>query len=142
LRELVQLLKGQLNAEMENHATTSGHLRAERQKSASIERTLAKGKGTIDVQPKPGVEDKLQMLKDENRSLKEQLLRVHEAHAHELGTYKTMLDKLKAVLGTGPKLLSRGAGGDSGGEELQDLRKQYNELRSAYNAMAMKQSKG
>ena len=30
LRELVQLLKGQLNAEMENHATTSGHLRAER----------------------------------------------------------------------------------------------------------------
>ena len=138
----MQLLKAQLNAEIVKHATTSGHLRPDMQKSASIERTLAKGKGTIAVQQKPGVEDKLQMLKDGNRSLKEQLLRVHKAHAHELGIYKTMVDELKAVPGTGPKLLSRSVGRGSGDEGLQDLQKQYNELRSAYGAMAMKQSKG
>ena len=44
--------------------------------------------GTINVQPKPSTEDKLPMLRDENRSLKEQVLLMQKMHKTEMETYK------------------------------------------------------
>uniref|UniRef100_A0A7S1IG45 Uncharacterized protein n=1 Tax=Eutreptiella gymnastica TaxID=73025 RepID=A0A7S1IG45_9EUGL len=146
LRDLVQLLKGQLNEEIEKHATTSGHLRAERQKSAGFERTLAKDKGTINVQPKPGVEDKLPMLRDENRSLKEQVLLMQKMHKTEMESYKGIIDRMKATLNDGSLSGRKGlagrpgsAGGGDTERELVELKKQYSQLRSAYNSLAMQQ---
>ena len=40
------------------------------------------------MQPKPSTEDKLPMLRDENRSLKEQVLLMQKMHKTEMETYK------------------------------------------------------
>eukprot|EP00668_Euglena_longa_P034206 GGOE01043971.1.p1 GENE.GGOE01043971.1~~GGOE01043971.1.p1 ORF type:complete len:582 (-),score=195.77 GGOE01043971.1:205-1950(-) len=141
LRDLVQLLRDQLAKEIEQHAATAAHLRTERQRTAGLERALGKEGGPA---PKITADDRTAMLREENRSLKEQLLVVHQTHTQEVAAYQDLIDQMR---GSGlAEPVREGAipsnpGARSAEEELQALQRQYSELRGMYNALAMKQTR-
>eukprot|EP01006_Ploeotia_vitrea_P021356 TRINITY_DN53718_c0_g1_i1.p1 TRINITY_DN53718_c0_g1~~TRINITY_DN53718_c0_g1_i1.p1 ORF type:complete len:573 (-),score=76.78 TRINITY_DN53718_c0_g1_i1:124-1608(-) len=147
LRDLVSLLREQ----MDTMATAQGGTHeAQDMHKVSVD-------NVTHVQPKEdknGMKSKINMLKEENTSLKTQLATLVRAKESEILHYQTLLEKQKATFeaevaraqsshssrsSTPPANFS--ADTATLQAELQSMKQQYNDLKKQYNTMQMKAMK-
>eukprot|EP00755_Sulcionema_specki_P025775 Sspe_Gene.84081::Locus_55187_Transcript_1_1_Confidence_1.000_Length_1854::g.84081::m.84081 len=150
LRELVEVLRDQQRDTMARYEMADQSLRDQRIKMADMERRLGAagsppmGAPAVDASAlPPQVVDKINMLKEENASLKDRVQILQSTMNAEVAIWRDVADEQKRIV---EQWKSGGGGRDentprsSSGtpdnqqqQELEELRRQYQELKRAYN---------